>query len=272
MSRTSPTTAVRTTLAAAILAAGALAAGVSVAQDSAAPAQAAHPHTHAKKGSHSAAAGNLKAQASYSLGVLMGTQLHQFGLNERAVDFQKVAQGLKDVVSGKVQATAADGQKVQELIRQSRSVAAQKNQAAARRFLAENGKRPGVMTTPSGLQYKVVSAGSGAPPSPTDQVTVNYRGTLLDGTEFDSSYKHGKPVTFAVNGVIKGWQEALVMMKPGAKWQLFIPPELAYGENSPPPIPPGSLLKFDVELLSVKPAGATTPGGAGPDIGAGTAH
>ncbi|MGH8148863.1 MAG: FKBP-type peptidyl-prolyl cis-trans isomerase, partial [Steroidobacteraceae bacterium] len=121
-------------------------------------------------------------------------------------------------------------------------------------------------TTASGLQYRILRPGSGAPPRPTDEVTVNYRGTLLDGTEFDSSYKRGMPATFPVNHVIKGWREALVLMKPGSKWELYVPPELAYGEDSPPPIPPGSLLEFQVELLSIKPASAS-PSGAGPNVG-----
>lgn len=266
----------RAPLAVSILAAAGLAAaGAAGAQDSAAPPHAAHPHAHAQakqSAPQGAGSADLKAQASYSLGVLMGTQLHQFGLNESQVDFHKVEQGLRDVVSGKASPSAADEQKVQELIRKSRSAAAEKNEAAARRFLADNAKRPGVRTTASGLQYKVLSPGSGAEPQPTDEVTVNYRGTLLDGTQFDSSYERGKPATFPVNGVIKGWQEALVLMKPGAKWQLFIPPELAYGENSRPPIPPNSLLKFDVELLSVKPQSAKPNAGAAPDAGGGAEH
>jgi FKBP-type peptidyl-prolyl cis-trans isomerase len=108
------------------------------------------------------------------------------------------------------------------------------------------------------LQYKVVAAGDAksAAPKPTDEVTVQYRGKLLDGSEFDSSYAHGKPATFPVNGVIKGWQEALVLMKPGAKWQLFVPPELGYDVSPRPGIPGGSLLVFDVELISVKPSAA----------------
>src|SRR5581483_5119718 len=115
----------------------------------------------------------------------------------------------------------------------------------------------------SGLQYHVINPGSGEGPKPTDEVTVNYRGTLLNGTEFDSSYKRGQPATFPVNGVIPGWREALVLMKPGAKWELWIPPNLAYDERSPPPIPPGSMLIFDVEMIGVKapkaPAAAPLP-------------
>lgn len=212
--------------------------------------------------------------AAHSLGLLLGMKLPQLGLEQTAVDFPKLSQGLEDVMSGKVQASQDDVQKANNLLLQSRSAVAKRNEAAAHRFLAANGKRPGVMTTKSGLQYKVLNAGSGASPQPTDQVTVNYRGTLLNGTVFDSSYARGKPETFTVNGVIPGWQEALAMMKPGAKWQIFVPPDLAYGENSRPPIPPNSVLTFDVELLQVAPAsaapGGAAPGGAAPNAGSGT--
>src|SRR5438270_271753 len=120
-------------------------------------------------------------------------------------------------------------------------------------------EKPDVVTTASGLQYKVLNAGNGDSPKKTDEVTVNYRGSLINGTEFDSSYKRGQPATFPVNGVIPGWTEALGLMKPGAKWELFVPPQLAYDMQSRPPIPPGSLLIFEVELLSVKGAGTPAP-------------
>lgn len=251
---------------AAILTASGLAIAVAGAQEngtqeSGAQTPSAHAHAHATQGAPttSSATGD-KAQASYSLGLLLGAQLPKLGLDEKTVDFQRFTQGLKDVMSGKAHPAQADQQKVAMFVQQN-------NAAAARRFLAANGKRPGVKTTQSGLQYKVLSPGNGASPQPTDQVTVNYRGTLLDGTVFDSSYERGQPATFALNKVIPGWQEALSMMKPGAKWQIFIPPELAYGPNSPAPqIPPNALLKFDVELLKVAPPSAS-PGGAGPNVG-----
>ena len=107
-------------------------------------------------------------------------------------------------------------------------------------------------TLPSGLQYKVLAEGNGKTPKATDEVTVNYKGALIDGTEFDSSYKRGKPLTLKVNGVIRGWTEALQMMKAGSRWQLFIPPDLAYGERAMGRIPPNSTLIFEVELISVK--------------------
>jgi FKBP-type peptidyl-prolyl cis-trans isomerase len=121
----------------------------------------------------------------------------------------------------------------------NRAKEAEPNHAAAAAFLAENGKKKDVVTTASGLEYKVLTPGSGDPPKPGDMVTVNYKGTLLNGTEFDSSAKHGGPATFPSNGVIPGWQEALALMKPGAKYQLWIPPKLAYDVESPPTIPPG---------------------------------
>jgi FKBP-type peptidyl-prolyl cis-trans isomerase len=215
-----------------------------------------------------AAATDDRSKASYSLGVSVGTQLHGMGLGVDAVSYDRVLQGLKDALSGKATAAPEDGQRVQALIEQARSVEGAANKAAAEKFLADNGKLPGVMTTASGLEYKVVRPGTGEPPKATDEATVNYRGTLLDGTEFDSSYKRNQPATFPINGVIKGWQEALMLMKPGSKVELYIPPALAYDMNSPPPIPPGSLLKFEVELLSVKPGtpaaapAAPAPGGA----------
>jgi FKBP-type peptidyl-prolyl cis-trans isomerase len=158
----------------------------------------------------------------------------------QADDANQFADGLRELVGGR---TKQLGESIASL--------AQLNRAAARNLLAKNGKQSDVITTPSGLQYKVLSPGRGDSPRSTDLVTVNYRGTLLDGTEFDNSFKRGQPPTFPVNRVIKGWQEALVLMKPGAKWELYIPPELAYDEKSVGPIPPGSLLKFEIELLSV---------------------
>jgi len=258
---------------AAVLAAGSLAITAAGAQDSDAPESgtqtpSAHAHAHKTPGAGATSPeASDKAQASYSLGLLIGAQLPKLGLDEKTVDFQRFSQGLKDVMSGKAKPGQPDQQKVANFVQQT-------NAASARRFLAANSKRPGVKTTQSGLQYKVLNEGSGAPPHPTDQVTVNYRGTLLDGTVFDSSYERGQPAKFPLNKVIPGWQEALAMMKPGAKWQIFIPPDLAYGPNSPAPqIPPNALLKFDVELLKVEPASAAPgalPGGAGPNIGSPT--
>ena len=208
---------------------------------------------------------NAKAQASYSLGVSMGDQLHHLGLTGDSIATERLTQGLRDALAGKVAMTANDQENIANFVKSARNGMAESNRTAAKNFLAENGKKKDVVTTPSGLEYHVIAAGDGASPKSTDEVTVNYRGTLLDGTEFDSSYKRGQPASFPVNGVIQGWQEALVMMKPGAKWELFIPPNLAYDVNSPPSIPPGSMLKFEVELIKVKPPTAAVPGAKVPN-------
>ncbi|MBS0365082.1 MAG: FKBP-type peptidyl-prolyl cis-trans isomerase [Proteobacteria bacterium] len=198
----------------------------------------------------------------------MGSQLRANAVSAEAVSAARLAQGVHDALAGKVQMGPADQQNIDTLLRTSRESTGEANHKAAAHFLAENGKRPGIITTASGLQYKVLSDGHGDSPKSSDEVTVNYRGTLLDGTEFDSSYKRGEPATFQVDRVIPGWTEALGLMKPGAKWQLFIPPHLAYDMRTRPPIPPGSLLIFDVELLSIKPApGPATPPAAPPAPG-----
>jgi FKBP-type peptidyl-prolyl cis-trans isomerase FklB len=129
----------------------------------------------------------------------------------------------------------------------------EKNKAEGEAFLAENKKKEGVKTLPSGLQYKVIKAGTGKKPKVTDTVTTHYRGTLMNGTEFDSSYRRGQPVSFQVNGVIPGWTEALQLMEEGAKWQLFIPSNLAYGERGAGrDIGPNATLVFEIELLSIE--------------------
>src|SRR5882762_6903974 len=190
------------------------------------------------------------SSASYSVGVSMGEQLRASGVPPDLINAQQLAQGVHDAISGKASMTDKDRENLRGLV----DSVGESNHRAAAKFLADNGKKSDVVTTASGLQYKVLAAGSGASPKPNDEVTVNYRGTLINGTEFDSSYKRGQPANFQVNRVIPGWTEALGLMKPGAKWQLFIPPQLAYDLRSAPPIPPGSLLFFDVELLSVKAA------------------
>lgn len=215
----------------------------------------------AKSGTSAAATGP-KSNASYSLGVSMGEQLRGAGVTPDAVSSERLAQGVRDGLSGKAKLTDEDRQAINEMVRTAHAAAAETNHHAAAKFLAENSKKPEVVTTASGLQYKVLTQGSGTSPKPTDSVVVNYRGTLLDGTEFDSSYKRGEPATFQVNRVIPGWTEALQLMKPGGKYQLFVPPQLAYDLHSPPSIPAGSMLIFDVELVSVKPAeqaGAASP-------------
>jgi FKBP-type peptidyl-prolyl cis-trans isomerase len=193
-------------------------------------------------------------QTSYLFGLTFGEQMHSVGISSQ-VNSDAIARGLKDGLQGK-KSTRADQQQIQGFVQTVMAEALAHNKAAAQDFLAKNGHEKGVKTTADGLQYKVLIPGDAkaAAVTPTDEVTVNYRGKLLDGSEFDSSYARGTPATFKVNGVIKGWQEALVLMKPGSKWQLFVPPELAYDASPRPGIPGGSLLTFDVELISVKPS------------------
>jgi FKBP-type peptidyl-prolyl cis-trans isomerase FkpA len=240
--------------AAVALAAGAL--PVAAQQPSPAPAPAAGAAATPKKPAAAAteAAASEKNASSYSLGVSMGDQLRSNGITPDAVNSQRLAQGVRDALNGKVKLSEADQKNIQQLVRNAQQGAAEANHRAATKFLAENGKKPGVVTTASGLEYQVLAPGSGESPKATDEVTVNYRGTLLDGTEFDSSYKRGQPASFVLGRVIPGWTEGLQLMKPGAKYQLFVPPQLAYDLRTRPGIPPGSLLIFEVELLSFKPA------------------
>ena len=205
------------------------------------------------------------AQSGYLFGLTYGEQLHGVGITDQ-VAIEDIVRGLKDGLQGK-KSTPADRQLGQEFVRSTMEAAIGRNQAAAKDFLSRNGQQKGVVTTASGLEYKILVPGDRKAPAitPTDAVTVQYRGKLLDGTEFDSSYARGTPASFTVNGVIRGWQEALVLMKPGAKWQLFVPPELAYGPSPKPGIPGGSLLIFDVELLSAKSTNApAAPGNPAP--------
>jgi FKBP-type peptidyl-prolyl cis-trans isomerase FklB len=195
---------------------------------------------------------------SYSIGHQIGGDFKRQGVELRS---DLVVKGIKDATEGakpmmapeEMNRTLVDlKRKVTVAQQEEGKKMAEKNRAAGEAFLAENGKKEGVVTLPSGLQYKVLKEGAGESPAPTARVTVQYRGTLLDGTEFDSSYKRNQPATFKVNGVIRGWTEALQLMKPGAKWQLFIPANLGYGDRGAGPlIPPGSTLIFEVELLSV---------------------
>ncbi len=188
-----------------------------------------------------------KEKLSYAVGAWMGSQIKS---NADDMDLKIVQQGLQDMVGGKAKLTDAEiGETLQAYSKELQGKQEDKNKA----FLAENAKKEGVKTLPSGLQYKVVKEGTGETPKATDTVTTHYRGTLIDGTEFDSSYARNEPASFPVNGVIKGWTEALQLMKVGSKWQLVIPSNLAYGERgAPPKIAPNSTLVFEVELLSIK--------------------
>jgi FKBP-type peptidyl-prolyl cis-trans isomerase len=196
-------------------------------------------------------------QISYLIGLIFGAQVHNTGVPAASISQDSLARGIRDGLNGKVP-TPEDQRQVQSFARSIAEAQAAKNDAAAKDFLAKNAKDKNVVTTATGLQYKILASGDKkAPPiGPTDKVTVHYRGKLLDGSEFDSSYSRNEPATFPVNGVIKGWQEALVMMKPGARWQLFIPPDLAYGTRAQAKIPANSLLIFEVNLLSSESASA----------------
>jgi FKBP-type peptidyl-prolyl cis-trans isomerase FklB len=207
-----------------------------------------------------------KDKASYSIGLNIGSNLKRQNVD---LNPDALMAGMKDAMSGKK--PLLNEQEVREAMtnlekdmQQKQIAAGQKNAADGEKFLAENKSKPGVKTTASGLQYKMEKDGNGAQPKANDTVTVNYRGTLINGTEFDSSYKRGQPATFPVSGVIRGWTEALQLMKVGSKYQLFIPASLAYGERGAGrDIGPNSTLIFDVELLDVKPAGgAASPGPA----------
>jgi FKBP-type peptidyl-prolyl cis-trans isomerase FklB len=202
-------------------------------------------------------------QISHVFGLIFGAQMHGLGFTNEVVP-DAVMRGINEGLQGK-QPSPVEQQQAQAFVRSLSDAAAARNETAAKDFLARNGHEKGVVTTASGLEYKIIAAGDkkAAAISSTDTVTVDYQGKLIDGTEFDSSYSRGVPATFPVNGVIKGWQEALVLMKPGAKWQLFVPPELAYGQRAQPKIPANSLLIFEVNLLS-------TESGSGPKVPPGT--
>jgi FKBP-type peptidyl-prolyl cis-trans isomerase FklB len=199
-----------------------------------------------------------KDKFSYALGMKMGENLHKQSV---PVDPAIVARGLRDGLAGgktllsddEAQAALNEVQKEMHDRQQAKmeeAGAANKKVGAA--FLAGNKGKEGVVTLPSGLQYKILKQGTGPKPAASDTVVCNYRGTFIDGKEFDSSYKRGQPATFPVSGVIKGWTEALQLMPVGSKWQLFIPSDLAYGDPGRPGIEPSSTLIFEVELLSIQ--------------------
>jgi FKBP-type peptidyl-prolyl cis-trans isomerase len=206
-----------------------------------------------------------KSKASYAVGMMLGVNWKQQGVD---VDNDLVLRGLKDQESGG--ATLLTPQEMQATLREfqqtiiakqqkMRAELAAKNKADGDAFLEANKKQPGVVTLPDGLQYKILTDGGGATPTSADNVTVNYRGTFINGTEFDSSAKAGHPAQFPLNSVIHGWTEALTRMKVGSKWQLFVPSELAYGEQGRPGIPPNSTLIFEVELLDAKTPAPPAP-------------
>lgn len=197
---------------------------------------------------------------SYALGIGIGSQLAGMGAKELNID--DFAQAIKDVISGSqlkvdnVEAQTLVQNFFQEQEAKQQAAAAEAGKAAkaaGEAFLAENGKKDGVVTLPSGLQYQVLKEGNGKKPSATDQVVCHYEGTLIDGTVFDSSYQRNQPATFGLNQVIAGWTEGVQLMQEGAKYRFFIPYNLAYGERGAgAQIPPFAALVFDVELIEVK--------------------
>ena len=199
-----------------------------------------------------------KDKESYSLGYRFGQNLKYQGL---PINLEVYTSGIQDGLEGTKPLLSEE--EIKQIISeiQSRAMAirqkelkemAEKNLSQGKVFMEENAKKEGVRTLPTGLQYKVLKEGPGKTPKATDEVTVNYRGAFIDGTEFDSSYTRGIPLAFQIDKVIPGWKEALLLMQEGSKWQLFIPPQLGYGEQGAGPIPPGSALIFEIELLAVK--------------------
>ena len=200
------------------------------------------------------------SQAAYAIGLNLGRTLKRDGVN---VDGDLVARGLKDGIAGAAPALTDDQMRaaitqlqmdVQTRMQAEAAKAAEANKAEGAAFLAANKAKAGVMTLPSGLQYQILTTGTGPKPTADDTVLCNYRGTLINGTEFDSSYKRGEPASFPVSGVIRGWTQALLSMPVGSKWRLFVPSDLAYGDKGAgADIGPGAVLIFEVELLSIQP-------------------
>ncbi len=200
-----------------------------------------------------------KEKISYIIGMDIGSNFKKQSVE---VDPDALVRGLKDALSGaKSQLSdqeardtmASFEKKMRAQQEETRKAVGEKNKVEGEKFLAENKSKEGIQTLPSGLQYKVITPGKGKKPQFTDTVIAHYRGTLIDGTEFDSSYRRGQPASFPVSGVIRGWTEALQLMEEGAKWQLFIPPNLAYGDRGAGQIiGPNAVLVFEVELISIQ--------------------
>jgi len=196
-----------------------------------------------------------KQRISYVVGYQIGQNLKHQRMD---IDPQAFTQAVEDVLNGTPAKLSNDEMRAaiasyQQKRQADNSALADKNMKAGQEFLASNKTKPGVVTLPSGLQYRIITAGKGRKPKLTDTVVANYRGTLIDGTEFDSSYKRGTPATFPLGGVIKGWQEALQLMPEGSKWEVYIPAGLAYGpQGAGSVIGPDETLIFDIELVKIK--------------------
>jgi FKBP-type peptidyl-prolyl cis-trans isomerase len=194
-----------------------------------------------------------KEKSSYAIGQQMGKSMKAQGVD---IDPAALTQGISDVLENKKSLLSDQEmqqaiQKMQQALMEKQETASKEKLEANAKFLEENKKKSSIKATASGLQYEVIKDGTGGVPKDTDTVRVHYRGTLIDGSEFDSSYKKNEPVEFPVGRVIKGWTEALKMMKVGSKWKLYIPSELAYGPQDHPGIPANSVLLFEVELLAI---------------------
>jgi FKBP-type peptidyl-prolyl cis-trans isomerase len=193
----------------------------------------------------------LTDSASYAIGLSVANFYSQQGIKN--INQAMVSKAISDVLGGKKPLLDENqaNKVIMKSINEAQTAKSKTTIDAGRKFLAENKLKPNIKTTASGLQYEVFTEGSGAKPLASDSVTVHYRGTLLNGTEFDNSYSRGEPITFTLSGVIKGWTEALQLMNVGSKYKLYIPHELAYGTNDMGPIPGGSVLVFEVELLKI---------------------
>jgi FKBP-type peptidyl-prolyl cis-trans isomerase len=208
--------------------------------------------------------------AALSYGVNFGMQFRNLGVTADDIPMEALVRGIREGMAGK-QTTVQDIDVVKHFGEEISQRIIERNHAAAQVFLDQNAKKPAVRRTAAGLQYEVLAAGDTKATSPheKDLVTVNYTGRLLDGTEFDDSYKKGKPGKFLLSDTIQGWQEALPLMKPGAKWRLYVPPQLAYGDSWRPGIPAGSLLVFEIELVSATPTAPAQASKTGGDTAGG---
>jgi FKBP-type peptidyl-prolyl cis-trans isomerase FkpA len=235
---------------------------------------ASKPADAAKTADNAPVPADLSSDAqklSYSIGYDMGHQMSNGPIKDY-IDVKALEKGIEEAYAGKdarlseqqrreIQTTVRTA--IQQKMMAERQEKAKANEAAGEAFLADNAKKTGVKTTASGLEYEVLTEGKGPHPTPKDNVTVNYKGTTIDGKQFDSSYDRGQPAKFLLGNVIPGWTEGVQLMSPGAKYKFYIPAKLAYGENAPPNIGPNQVLIFEVELLSIDKPEAPAAGAAG---------